>query len=190
VDPAGRERLSEDEYLARERASETKHEYVNGELVAMAGASRRHNLIAANVAASLASRLRDRPCVVLASDQRVAISRTRLYAYPDVTVVCGRPESHPKDPETIVNSTVLIEVLSEATERYDRGAKFAHYQRLESLRHYLMISQSERRVEHYARLPSGQWLLTVQEEDGAIPLEALGVDLPLEEVFAKLDLLG
>jgi Uma2 family endonuclease len=180
----------EDEYIARERASETKHEYVNGELVAMAGASRRHNLIASNVAGVLASRLRDRPCVVLASDQRVAVTRTRLYAYPDVTVVCGRPESHPKDPETITNPTVLVEVLSDSTETFDRGAKFAHYQRLESLQHYLMISQTERRVEHYARLPSGQWLLTVHEEQGAVPLGALGVELPLDEVFAKLELLA
>lgn len=188
MDP-GNERLSEDEYLVRERGSETKHEYVNGELVAMAGGSRRHNLIAANVAAALSGRLRDRPCVVLNSDQRVAVQRTRLYAYPDVTVVCGRPESHPKDAETITNPTLVVEVLSERTERYDRGAKFAHYQRLESLRHYVMISQSERRVEHYARLPSGQWLLTVHEETGSVPLDALGIELPLDDVFTKLELL-
>jgi Uma2 family endonuclease len=181
---------TEEEYLARERASDTKHEYVNGELVAMAGASPEHNLVAGNIAGTLGDRLRDRPCVVFPSDQRLHVAATGIYAYPDVMVVCGRPERAPLDRATIVNPVVIFEVLSDSTEAFDRGAKFAHYRHLPSLREYVLVAIESRRVEHYRRLEGGQWLLSEAEGmTGVLALPALGVDLPLAETFAKLELL-
>jgi Uma2 family endonuclease len=190
VGPAPRAQLSEDEYLARERASATKHEYIDGEVIDMSGALPRHNLVSGNIAGVLRDRLRDRPCFVLASDQRIHVAATRMYAYPDVTVVCGRPELAPGDRATIVNPVVIFEVLSDSTEAYDRGAKFAHYRHLASLREYLLVSIDARRVEHYRRLDGGQWLLTeVTGPGAAVALPVLDIEIPLAEVFAKLDLL-
>ena len=187
--PAHRERASEAEYLECERQSEFKHEYVNGEIIAMAGASPRHNLIVANLLRTLGNALLGRPCLVFASDQRVHIAPTRLYAYPDVSVVCGQPEFHPQSPATLQNPLVLFEVLSDATESYDRGAKFAHYRKLEALTEYVLVSQRERRVEHYRRMESGQWLLTVVEESGTLALPALLVEVALDEVYLRVETL-
>lgn len=187
--PAHRDRASEAEYLERERRSEARHEYVNGEIVAMAGASARHNLIVANVIRTLGGALKGRPCLVLASDQRVLVASTRLYTYPDVSVVCGKPKFHPSDPETLENPQLLVEVLSDSTELYDRGAKFAHYQKLDSLTEYLLVSQAERRIEHYHRIESGQWLLTVTQGTATAALPGIGVALPLDEVYANVELL-
>jgi Uma2 family endonuclease len=190
MDPARRQRLSEDEYLARERASQVKHEYVNGELIAMAGASPQHNVVAANIAGALRESLRNRPCLVLPSDQRVHVPATGLYAYPDVTVVCGRPEFHAKDNWVLLNPVVIFEVLSESTEAFDRGAKFAHYRHLASLTEYVLVAIGERRVEHYRRLDPAQWLLTSHETpDASLALPALGLDLPLAQIFEKLEML-
>jgi Uma2 family endonuclease len=184
------QRASEDEYLVLERASETKHEYVNGEIVAMAGASPRDNLVAANITGALRDRLRDRPCLVLPSDQRVHVSATGLRAYPDVTVVCGRPELDKQDTMAIVNPMVIFEVLSESTEAFDRGAKFAHYRHLSSLSEYVLVSLEDRRIEHYRRLDGGQWLLSeVAGEGSRLALPVLDASIDLREVFEKLDLL-
>jgi Uma2 family endonuclease len=176
--------------LAQERASQVKHEYVNGELAAMAGASPQHNLVAANIAGALREQLRDRPCLVLPSDQRVYVPSTGLYAYPDVTVVCGQPEFHAKDDWVLLNPIVIFEVPSESTEAFDRGAKFAHYRHLDSLVEYVLVAVGERRVEHYRRLDPAQWLLTSHETPGAsVVLPALDLALPLAQIFEKLELL-
>ncbi|MSP63985.1 MAG: Uma2 family endonuclease [Myxococcales bacterium] len=189
MQPAQPDLATEDEYLDRERKSETKHEYVNGEVIAMAGASRKHNLIAMNIAGALRELLRGKPCLVFPSDQRVSVRKTKLYTYPDITVVCGPTEGHPRDRETIVNPLVLIEVLSDSTEAYDRGAKSAHYRKLPSLKEYVLVAQNERRVEHYRRSEGGEWVLTEREGEGLIPMPALGVELSLAEIYAKVELL-
>ncbi|MSP61361.1 MAG: Uma2 family endonuclease [Myxococcales bacterium] len=189
MNSAARGLATEDEYLAAERRSETRHEFVNGEIVAMAGGSQRHNLIGGNLARALGNALAGRPCLVFPSDQRVAVTATGLYTYPDVTVVCGPPRSHPKDPSSLVNPILLAEVLSEATEAYDRGAKFAHYRNLPSLAEYLMVSTDERRVEHYRRIEPDQWLLTARVGATAIALPALEVTIALDDVYAKVELL-
>src|SRR5919198_4874617 len=116
-----------EEYLALERAARHKSEYVNGRIYALAGASRAHNLIVVNVSAELRAQLRGRPCETYASDMRVKVSQTGLYTYPDVVVVCGEPRFEDAQVDTLLNPTVIIEVLSESTESYDRGEKFAHY---------------------------------------------------------------
>lgn len=181
--------MSEDEYLALERASDEKHEFVNGELIAMAGASARHNLIAGNVIRALGNRLAGR-CLVFPSDQRVHTRTTSLYAYPDVTVVCGRPEFHPKDGLVVVNPSLLVEVLSETTEAWDRGAKAAHYRQLPSLQAYVLVSQAERRVEIFRRGEHGEWILSEYQDDAVAVVPPLGIELPLDEVYRGVELLA
>lgn len=177
-----------EEYLALERAAEFKSEYVNGEIFAMAGATREYNLIAANVLAGLHGQLTARPCEVYGSDMRVQVSDTGLYTYPDVVAVCGGARFEDEHRDTLLNPSVLVEVLSPTTESYDRGEKFAHYRRLASLQDYVLIAQDKVRVEHFAR-QGGQWLLTeASDVDGTIHLAAIGCTLALRDVYAKVDL--
>ncbi|MEO7329707.1 MAG: Uma2 family endonuclease [Minicystis sp.] len=183
-------RVTEDEYLARERRSLDKHELIHGVVVAMAGASPKHNAIALNVGAALKNRLRGRRCCVFNSDQRINIEATGLYTYADTSTTCERPQFHPKYQDNLLNPQVIVEVLSKAAEAYDRGAKFAHYQRIASLAEYVLVSQAERRVDHYRRIESGQWILTVYEGDAAIiAFPALGCEVPLSELYEDTDLL-
>lgn len=174
------------EYLAYEADSGMKHEYDDGEIIAMAGGSRRHNALAAKVTAALENG-RKRDCVVFQSDQRVRILATGKATYPDVSMVCGPIEGDPADPsgDTIVNPTVIVEVLSPSTEQNDRGSKWQHYQQLASLREYVLVSQTEPRVEYYRRLDSGAWEYrdvtegTLQLECGpTLDITALYADLP------------
>ena len=133
--------LSREEYLALERRGEGKHEYLAGELVAMAGASFRHNLIQTRVVASLYQQLRGRPCEVAPSDLRVAIGALGVYTYPDVTVVCGEPQFEDAEQDTLLNPTLLVEILSPSTESYDRGRKFEHYRLIPTFRECLLVAQ-------------------------------------------------
>jgi Uma2 family endonuclease len=182
---------TEDEYLELERRSETKNELINGQIVAMAGASFEHNDIAANVLTALRVLLRGKGCRAVGSDQRVHVPATGLFTYPDVTVVCGKPEFHPKDQDTLTNPRVLVEVLSDSTERYDRGAKFAHYRSIPSFVEYVLVAQDEPRVEHFRRVETEQWLLTVYRGEGArVELRALGCELPVAELYEGVVLGG
>ncbi|EYF04916.1 Uma2 family endonuclease [Chondromyces apiculatus] len=185
-------RVTDEEYLDRERRAETKSELINGEIVAMAGASARHIAITMSIGAALYQRIRTRrmPYLLLGTDQRVHVEATGLYTYPDVTVACGGPHFHPKHHDNLLNPTLIVEVLSPSTEAYDRGAKFAHYQTIPSLAEYVLISQTSHRVEHFRRLETGQWLLTVYEGDEAsLDLPALGFAIPLAEIYEQLDIL-
>lgn len=172
------------EYLAFERASETKHEYDNGHVFAAAGASERHNLIVVNLIVSIGMQLRGGPCRVYPSDMRLHVVPSGLYAYPDVSVVCGASELEDEHLDTLLNPTVLIEVLSPTTERYDRGRKAAFYRTLDTLREYLFVSQDQARIERYARTDERQWVLAeaVGRED-RIALESIGCELSLAEVY-------
>jgi Uma2 family endonuclease len=183
--------VTEDEYLAHELGSEAKHELINGVIVAMAGTSREHNAIAGNIVSALGALLKQRRCLVFPSDQRVHVEATGLFTYPDVSVACDGLRFHAKNRDTLLNPVVLVEVLSDSTEAYDRGAKFAHYRTIPSLLEYVLVSQHEHKIEHYRRLETGQWVLTVYEGDGAAAeLPALGCSLSLAEVYDKLDLLA
>jgi Uma2 family endonuclease len=183
--------VTEDEYLEHELRSEAKHELLHGVIVAMAGASREHNAIAGNIVAALGALLKGRRCLVFPSDQRVHVEATGLFTYPDVTVACDELRFHPKNRDTLLNPRVIASVLSDSTEAYDRGAKFAHYRSIPSLLEYVLVSQDEHRIEHYRRLESGQWVLTVYEGDAAAAeLPALGCTLSLAAVYDKLDLLA
>lgn len=183
--------FTEDEYLAHELGTEAKHELINGAIVAMAGASREHNAIVGNIVGLLRALLKQRRCLVFPSDQRVHVEATGLFTYPDVSVACDDLRFHPKNRDTLLNPCVLVEVLSDSTEAYDRGAKFAHYRAIPSLQEYVLVSQHEHKIEHYRRLETGQWVLTVFEGDAAAAdLPALGCALSLAEVYDKLDLLA
>ena len=174
------------EYLALEAASETKHEYDNGEIIAMAGASPRHNLISMNVASALRQLLAESPCRVFGSDQRVRVDATDAYAYPDVSVVCSEPRIGDDRPASLLNPILLVEILSPSTADYDRGAKLAHYRRLASVREILLVESDARRVELYRRLDDGTWKIK-DFVDGTIALESAGVALALDEIYAKTE---
>lgn len=155
-------RMSYAEYLAFEATSSTKHEFINGEIYAMAGGSIQHGAIAVAVSTALSIALRDRPCRVLSSDVRVRSKATGMSTYPDVTVVCQAIEVDPDDEQGVLNPTVIVEVLSDSTEAYDRGAKAAHYRRIPSLREYVLISQSEPLIEVYRRNDRNKWELAAE----------------------------
>jgi Uma2 family endonuclease len=174
------------EYLAAERVALEKHEYDAGRVVAMAGASRRHNLISVNLLSAIHSGLKDRPCEVYGGDMRVEVEDTGLYTYPDVAVVCGKPRFEDKELDTLLNPVVLIEILSPSTESADRGRKFAHYRRIESLREYVLVAQDRAFIERYTR--QGQdWLLTeLSHDDDVLRLASVEVEVPLREIYAKV----
>jgi Uma2 family endonuclease len=176
--------FSEAEYLALERASERKHEFVAGNIVAMAGARPPHNILAANVTSALVSIGRSRGCVTMTSDQRVHVPATGLYAYPDVTMVCGERRYDANEPPSLLNPTLLVEVTSDSTEDYDRGTKFLHYQAVASLEEYVIVSHREPRVDHFKRLPGGQWLSTTYTVGGAVQLAGLGDSISVDEVYS------
>ncbi|WP_437312305.1 Uma2 family endonuclease [Sorangium sp. So ce388] len=171
------------EYLSQEQASETKHEYANGEIFAMAGGTPEHGLMAVNVASVLRGQLVDRRCRVYNSDVRVRSQATGLATYPDVSVVCGRLERDPEDENSILNPVVLVEVLSPSSEAYDRGEKFAHYQAIPSLREYVLVSYQRRRVEVLRRNDDGTWTLHDVRESSVAELASIGCSLPLDEVY-------
>jgi Uma2 family endonuclease len=178
--PATVSRMSEAEYLAYDRSHEGKHELVNGEVVAMSGASDAHDRIQVNAVVALANRLRGGPCRVRGADLRVRLEETGLYAYPDLTVVCGEPHFAPTTPVTLLNPRVIVEVLSESTEEYDRGAKVAHYRRRASVDEILLIDSRQPLVEVLRRNADGTWTLS-EHREGLV--RVLDVELPLVELY-------
>lgn len=188
MQPLSKTYLTPEEYLALERQAETKSEYLRGEVFAMSGASRQHVTIMVNTIACLVTRLKGRPCTVYGSDLRVKVAASGLYTYPDVVVVCGKAQFEDRHQDTLLNPTVIMEILSPSTESYDRGAKFAHYRLLDSLSDYLLIAQASATVEHYARQPDGKWLLSTFEGlQAVVPLPSIGVELPLADLYDKIE---
>ena len=143
--------LTPAEYLAKERAATYRSEYFGGEMFAMAGGSPRHSLIKVNVVGEFRARSRHSPCTAYDSDLRILVARTGLYTYPDASVICGPLEFEDPRRDTVLNPTLLVEVLSESTEAYDRGKKFSHYRQIPSLREYLLVSQEEPKIERFLR---------------------------------------
>ena len=155
----------------------------------MAGASRKHNLIIPNLTYLLVGQLKSRSCEVYNSDMRVKVSATGLYTYPDLTVVCDKPRFDDDQEDTLLNPTVIVEVLSKSTEAYDRGEKFAMYRALESMTDYLLIAQDIARLEHYARQPDGSWrFLESAGLDGVAVIDSIECRLSLADVYDKVDL--
>lgn len=183
-------RLTPDEYLTIERQAEYKSEYFNGEVFAMSGGTKQHNLITVNVSSSLHAQLRKRPCTVYSSDQRVKVSATGLYTYPDISVVCGEAKYDNNQQDTLLNPTVIIEVLSKSTAGYDRNEKFAHYRKLDSLSQYILIAQVRCHVEIYTRQANGDWLLSETDEiQQGITLPSIECRLALSDIYEKVEIL-
>ena len=179
--------MSEEEYLEFERNSEIKHEYFDGEIFAMSGASEAHNLIVANVIITLGNQLKKKPCRLYPSDMRLKIERTKLYTYPDVMVVCGDRKFGDKEKDMLLNPDVIIEVLSDSTENYDRGKKFEHYRRIASLKEYVLISQNIPKIERFLKTDHRRWILDeTDDEHPEIILESVGCSLNHNEVYDKV----
>lgn len=180
-------RLTQQQYLACERAASHKSEYFRGTAFARSGASPTHVLIVSNVVASLHGQLRHGPCSVYSTDLRVKVSASGLYTYPDVVVICGETEFDDEHRDTVVNPSLLVEVLSESTRDYDRGAKFEQYRKIRSFKEYVLIAQDECHVEHYVRQADDRWLLaeTNQMEDTLV-LGSINARLTLLEVYEKV----
>ena len=175
--------MSYDEYVALEAATDLRHQYVDGVAYAMAGAEPEHANITANVIAALANLLRGGRCRVYSSDLKLRIPETGNAYYADAAVVCGRFTRHPGDPIAVTNPTLLVEVLSPSAETFDRGDKFADYQRLASLRHYLLVSTRTRRVEHYRRNDDGTWTYTAAVVGASVDLADLGGALAVGDLY-------
>ncbi|MXV75149.1 Uma2 family endonuclease [Candidatus Poribacteria bacterium] len=178
--------LTPEEYLARERKALTKSEYRDGRIHALPGASRKHNLIAVHVTGELYIQLRTRSCEVYTNDMRVKVSAAGLYTYPDVVIVCDEPRFEDSHFDTLLNPTVLIEVLSPSTAAYDRGEKFASYQKLDSLCEYVLISQDSVCVEHYLRQAQDWNLTEFRSLDDVFSLVSIACELSLQAIYAKV----
>ena len=183
------ELISTQEYLELERKSAAKHEYIDGRIVEMTGASKVHNLITTNVVISLGSQLLRRSGEVYSSDMRVKIPATGRYTYPDIVVVENEALLEDRVQDTLLNPTVLMEILSSSTEKYDRGEKFLNYRTIESLQEYIMISQDSYQIEHYVRQPDGRWLLAEAKSLAeTMYLPSIDCNLPLADVYNKVEI--
>jgi Uma2 family endonuclease len=179
--------LTADAYLRIERAAEWKSEYIDGEMFAMSGASPRHVLIATNLARELGNQLREGPCTTYSADLRVATDRHRHYTYPDVVVACEPLQYVDEHRDTITNPILIAEVLSESTEKYDRGAKFERYRAIPTFAEYLLVAQDRVHVELYTRQPNEAWVLREWNDAGAtIELASLRCSLAISEIYAKV----
>lgn len=182
--------LTPEQYLEIERKAEYKSEYYNGEMFAMAGAGLTHNRLAIATIGELRPQLRRGPCEVFGSDMRVAITSTGLYCYPDASVCCGGPQLLDGHKDTLLNPTLIVEVLSPSTEAYDRGRKFGHYRAIESFREYLMVSSELIGAELFARQSDGRWTLMMEANrlEDTIELESVGCRLKLADLYEKVEL--
>jgi Uma2 family endonuclease len=172
------------EYLSLEEISNVKHEYIDGLILAMAGGTPEHAALAASVSGILFGKLRGGRCRVFDSDLRVRTPATGRATYPDVTIVCGRREHDPDDENTVVNPSVLIEILSPSTEQYDRGEKFEHYKRLESLHEVVFVACDARRIEVWRRTEGDHWVMDAAASGQQARLPSLGCTLDVDEVYA------
>ncbi len=175
-----------EQYLALERKAPFKSEYFDGCITAMSGASREHNRIAGNLYRKISDQLENGPCEAFIGDLRVCVSPTGLYTYPDVTVVCGEAQFQDDEVDTLLNPTVIVEVLSPTTESYDRGAKFEHYRRLASLKEYVLVSQGQVLVERFIR-QGDDWLRSAQDHlDDTLSLTSIDCSVSLRDIYSRV----
>jgi len=180
--------ITPEQYLEIDRRAERKSEYFDGEVFAMAGAPEAHNRIVWNVITRLGQQLAGRPCQGYPSDLRVRISATGQYVYPDVTVVCGEPQFLDERRDTLLNPTLIVEVLSPSTASFDRGFKFDHYIALDSLREYVLVASDRMSIEVFSRQPDGRWLLAKAiGADDTVELESIGCRFMLADVYDRVD---
>lgn len=182
-------KFSPEEYLTLERQAAVKSEFVDGTVMAMAGRSAEHDTIVGNLGARLHAQLRGTSCRVFTSNMKVRTDASGLFAYPDLTVVCGEVGFHDPSRDVVTNPKVIFEVLSPSTEAFDRGKKRIRYQTVETLTDYCLIAQDEARVEHWTRQPDGRWLVSASQGlDGTLELVSIGCTLPLAELYERVNL--
>jgi Uma2 family endonuclease len=183
-------RYTVEEYFRMEADSTEKHDYIDGQIVSMAGGTPQHSLIIANLIGEVHGRLKGKPCRVYESNLRVAVRRDVRYSYPDLSVVCDEPQYDPQDKNktTITNPRAVIEVLSSSTEASDRGEKFERYLKLSSLQEYILVLQDRPRVETFFRQADGTWLFAYADGlDGSATLRSLNIALPLREIYSSVE---
>lgn len=181
-----KQNYTDEEYLEFERKSGDKHELIDGEIVAMAGASREHNLITVNTSGELRFRLKGKNCEIYANDMRVRMKDGR-YGYPDVVVACDKPQFADDEFDVLLNPILVIEVLSKSTRFRDKTEKLETYQKMSSIRECLLIEQNSPRIEQYIKQSPKQWLLRIFEElDEIIKLESIDCELPLAEIYSQI----
>jgi Uma2 family endonuclease len=178
--------MREEEYLELERKAPHKSEYYKGEIFAIAGAKRSHNLIVTNLCREISSSLKDKPCEVYPSDMRLKNKVDQFYTYPDLTIVCGRPEFLNATEDVLLNPQIIIEVLSDSTEKYDRGAKFSLYRNIPSVLEYILVSSQERKIESFHRNGS-DWIFREASESEVLQFQSLDVVLKIEDVCEKVE---
>ena len=181
--------LTPSEYLELERKAEIKSEYIDGRMYAMSpGVSRNHSLITANLLRHIGNQLEGRRCEVHTPDLRVKVSRSGMYTYPDVSVVCGEAQFEDAHNDTLLNPTVIVEVLSPSSEAYDRGMKFKYYRGVESLQEYVLVAQNAVHIEHYVR-ESDRWVLTeIDSLDARLTLPSIACDVAVRDVYKNVEL--
>jgi Uma2 family endonuclease len=181
-------KVTEEQYLAMDRAAEFRGEFLDGEMIAMSGASLVHTRLQGNIYAEVRATLRDNNCEAFNSDLRIRVS-ARMYTYADVSLVCGKPVLADEHQDVLLNPVVIFEVLSPSTEKYDRGVKFQHYRTIDSLKDYVLVAQDAVRVEHYTRGDDNTWTLrdhqTLEEE---LKIASIGVSLPLSRIYDRIEL--
>lgn len=188
--PQEKRRMTPEEYLEFDSVSDIRHEYSDGEMFAMTGGSLNHNQININIAGQLKNKLTGTPCRPLASDMRVKVEELGKYTYPDIVIVCGNIELEKnKGLETLLNPVVIIEILSDSTEAYDRGKKFTHYRLIPSLREYLLVAQNHCNVEQFSRADNGIWqiLNPCTDMQGSITIESIGCELLLSDIYELVE---
>lgn len=182
-------KVTEEEYLAIDRAAEVRNEFLDGEMWAMSGASMRHSQLAMNLSGELHSALRSSNCQAFTSDLRVRVTPRRMYAYPDVTVVCGKPVLADDRQDILLNPAVIFEVLLPTTEKYDRGAKFRYYLTIDTLRDYILVDQFAMRVEQYTRGAEGTWTFRAyQQPEDQVKIDSISVSLALARIYDRVEL--
>lgn len=179
------------EYLAMETVADYKSEYYNGEIFAMSGGTTDHSLIAVNIAGTLGQRLAPTPCRVFNSDMRLNVALSGLYTYPDVMVICGKIELVKRRDDTVTNPVLIVEVLSESTRDYDRGAKFNFYKQIPALQEHVMVESERPHVECYRRTGDDKWLVEIHDDlDATVKLESVACEITLRQVYNKVSWLS
>lgn len=179
--------IKPEEYLEVERKAEYKSEYYNGEMFALTGTSKEHSIISVNLTRILSNALLDKPCQLFDSNMRVKVKESGLYTYPDLSVVCDEQKFEDAELDTLLNPTLIIEILSESTENYDRGIKFVNYRQINSLKEYVLVSQKNVRIEKYLRQDESKWLLTEESDpEKTIELSSINCSFVLKEVYKNI----
>jgi Uma2 family endonuclease len=180
-------RMTPEEYLVFEEQSSEKHEYYGGQIVALAGGNQAHSIICSNLNALLHSQLRKRPCVIYTSDMKIRADQPRKYMYPDLAIVCGESQFEDPTRRVLLNPAVIIEVLSDSTEQYDRGKKFQYYRSIATVQEYILVAQDAKHIDHYRRQSENLWVLTsINGDDGVLELPTLECRLYLAEIYEKV----